>query len=433
MTESWAVRHKRKRDYFHHVVSLDRIYTEEQQKAKIKQTIDSMQKISKHKVSTLANERDLMSKSIIIENCMIDKKMNEKTGHYTEHVLRPQIGRTQPTLLSQGVLGPSSPINHHKTMREAQNKLINKNNKQIVSRLKFITSSFSQDKLKATFKRPLSPRLIKKHIGKNMHSSLYGRTGSVQVDINGVTDKFKERVFKGVTFKASPDPFILYIGKNMPKNELYHLLDELKEKRRRYESRFVPERTHISQTFLGNQSTSKMFPYVREVSIPLKKMMSDSSIQETKGEDQNSLEHSPKMARLPLKDEIREKKAMLMQRRLEEEQEQRKEFVQVANGLFRPEIAREKKVTFSFTIKSASHFTQFFVTAQGLTTFQNIGSKGDLQVPWSVVLDNPVVELEFMNQAGQSERVLFDLMKRHQKISLIKLVGYKVSVAVSVD
>lgn len=430
MEDSWAARHKRKRDYFHHVVSLDKIYTDEQQKAKIKQTIEFMQKRSYQKLSTLANERYSMNKSIINENSMIDKKINEKTDHYAEHVLRPQIGRSEPTLLSNAVFGQPTPLNHPKVKRETEGKRIVRANKKLVSRLKFITSSFSQDMLKSTFKNHIKPRRVRNEVEISKQVNLCGRTGGVQIDTNGMTEKFKERVFKGVTFRHHPDPFKLYLGKSIPMQDMYEMLEELKGRRKMYESRFLPE-TSLRQTTKPNQSTSNLMSTVQSQYIPLKREQSDPSIQEA--EEKKVSTFTPKRARKPVNIEIAEKHELLKQRKLDEEEKDRVEFVQIAHGLFRPDVACEKKVVFSFKIKSATPFSNFYVTAQGLTSYQNIASKGDFEIPWSLALDNPVIELEFMTQVGSTETVKFDLMKRHQKISLSKLEGYKVTVAVSVN
>lgn len=436
MEESWASKNKREREYFHHVVNLDRIYAETEKKKKIGQTIEFFKRIKKSKMTTLNNERNAENHRIEKENHIIERVMSDNQEHYLAHVLRPQIGLSEPTILCNSSMSPSHKINHLQVNRERRNKKINEENKMIASRLKFITSSFSTDASKTHFKNYLQARPIKHPADSHKTNTMENRTGLHLIDSDGMTEQFRNRVIKGVSFKEGGDKFKMILGKQLDREALKLMLDNIQKRKEEYESQYMPPRKKVIEC------KSKTNNSVSKVSIGIQKdkfsrSNSHASLTATKplGKSSTTDYSSEKTVKISVDklNKLKEARELEIKRKREaEDLEIREDFKKMAPHLFPKEDVSKKKVVFAFDVKSNAQFHNFYVSVNGASKFENIGKKGSISIPWASVIEDPLIQLEFMTSQGKSEIVQFDLSKRHSKLELSKLEGFKLSATVDV-
>lgn len=432
MEESWATRNKKQREFFHHVAHLDKIYADDQQRKRIEQTINYFKRMSHHRTSSLANERETVCKSIREENQSMSKLFKQKGDHYLEHCLRPQLGLSEPTLLCS--LSKSPPTtNPYEYAREKQNKLISGDNIKIEERLRFITSTFQQATSKNNFKNYMQVRKPDKGYRHRKDINMKGRTGSVILDQDGLTDQYKERLYKGIKFRDAPDKHSLFVGRQLDKESITSVLAILKKRKDDYESKFMlpkrlshrPKHNQSQLSTLGNLDLVA----TENTSAFLNKSLPNLEKVKSKTDRSKILKHSIYEIG-QLKRDIEEKRADRIEKK---EKFARAEFRRAASTLFSEEESQKKNVALHINVKGKLQISNFFAAVNGNSSFQNIGSQGKLLIPWKEAFEKQIFELEFMNHHGQSETILFDISKENQKLALEKLVDYKLSVVVDIE
>lgn len=425
MEESWASKNKRQREYFHHVVNLDKIYSQDQQRKKIEETIQFMKRISTNRQSTLVNERSAANKSIEQENNQQEKKIKESGDHYTKFVLRPQIGLIEHSLAYGGI--GTSTINHFEVQRTHQQKRIDLENKRIGQRLHFITSSFTQESLK----RKTNVHRSFKDLSKSK-KTVDELGGYMNLDRIGVSPQFKNRTLKGFTFKSSPDKLSLMIGQEVSKEDIENMLGALEKKKKAYYDQFKPAVWRMEGSKGGiSKSSFAQSQVLPDVITPSSRSVNHFSKDDTKKSTADLASITQHSKELKRKGE--EERAYIKRRLQEEEENSRQEFKVLASHLFAEEVAGTKMIVFNFEVKSTEPFTNFFVAANNITSFVNIGKKGSISIPWKSVFNDTIIELEFMTQQGKSERVAFDISKRNPRLGLTTLTGYQLTASVHIN
>ena len=241
MEESWVVKNTRKREYFHHIASLDRIYMQDGQKKKVKDVIEKMDRLRKVKQQSNEREREQEHQVIEKENELQNKFQLQRREHYENHILAPQIGK-----VSKGKLGKGKKMSFGYTFRRGEEKRIQEENLRMSTRLFFAKSIISNrpiDRSVSKQNKPFKMKLttsthfnqdnkkdeqpIKKpHILRTLRST---------IQQEGFTSKIR-KLKKGPIFKEIKSSPNFHFNSEKKKRELESMLEVLKNRRKQAES-----------------------------------------------------------------------------------------------------------------------------------------------------------------------------------------------------